>query len=80
MIYQSGVSCSSCKTVAGSYIDLGSCGTIERYKKHCEVTERIKVSISGFNILSLVVGHLVCTGIQHKVSQTTRVSFYVLFE
>jgi hypothetical protein len=71
MIYQSGVSYSSCKTVAGNYIDLGSCGTIECYQKHCEVTETIKVSISDFNILSLVVGHLVCTGVQLKFSQTT---------
>jgi hypothetical protein len=43
MIYQSGVSYFSCKTIAGNYLDLGSCGTIEHYKKDCEVTERISV-------------------------------------
>jgi len=47
MIFQSGVSCFPCKTSAGNYIDLGSCDTIEPYKKHCEVTERISVRSSS---------------------------------
>jgi len=33
------------------------------------------VSISDFNILGFIVGHLLCTGVQHKVSQTTGCHF-----